>query len=160
MPCIWLRHNNSQLFVTLAIIPVNPGLLSQGVGVMLPEAPYLTTALVDTGATITCLSGSCANNAGLFPIGKIPIHGVGGLVNQNSYLFHVAFPIAMPPGLALPGSAAPAMGQQQVQIHILDRIIQGCEFHAPSNFEVLLGMDVISTGTLVVQGDGGFSFSF
>jgi hypothetical protein len=47
------------------------------------------------------------------------------------------------------------------QLYVLQKVIQGCAFqggNAP--FEVILGMDVISTGSLVVQGDGHFSFSF
>jgi hypothetical protein len=43
----------------------------------------------------------------------------------------------------------------------LDKVIQGCEFDGGSaNFDVLMGMDVISTGSLVVQGSNTFTFSF
>jgi len=155
MPCIWLRHNTSQIFMAVAIVPVLPG-----GGVVVPSNPVIANALVDTGATTTGISANCAVRAGLTPIGRIPIHGVGGTVNQNSYLFHVGFPFAFPPGVLAPNHPPPSAGQQQLQVHILDKVIHGCEFHAPPTFEVLLGMDVISTGTLVIQGDGNFSFSF
>jgi Ni,Fe-hydrogenase III small subunit len=156
MPCIWSRHNTSQLFITVAIIPAN----SIGGVISVPINPCMAVALVDTGATTTGLSHACANRAQLSPVGKIPIHGVGGTVHQNSYLFHLGFPLALPPGVLIPGVPAPSPGQQAIQLSVLEKVIQGCEFHAPPNFEVLLGMDVISTGTLVVQGDGNFSFSF
>jgi len=47
-------------------------------------------------------------------------------------------------------------------MHVLDKVIQGCAFGGgASNFDVILGMDVISTGSLVVQGGHQtFSFSF
>jgi hypothetical protein len=70
----------------------------------------------------------------------------------------IAFPFAVPVGLALP--AAPASDAPN-KVHVLQTVIHGVEFD-PGNagFDVLLGMDVIRTGTLVVQGDGNFSFSF
>ena len=124
------------------------------------QSPHLATALVDTGATTTCVSGAYAGRVGLQPVGKMAMHGVGGPVYHNSYLFHVGFPFAMPPGVLMPGSPPPRPGEVQFQVHILAKVIHGAEFQAPPAFEVLLGMDVLSTGTLVVQGDGSFSFSF
>jgi len=49
-----------------------------------------------------------------------------------------------------------------MQLFILNKVIHGCEFAGGQNppFEVLLGMDVISMGSLVVQGNNTFSFSF
>jgi len=54
----------------------------------------------------------------------------------------------------------PSPGQAQTEIHVLNKVIQGCEFHVGSaSFDVILGMDVLSAGTLVVQGNGQWSFS-
>jgi hypothetical protein len=72
----------------------------------------------------------------------------------------VAFPFALPPGapLSLP---PPSPGQVQGQVFLLEKIIQGCEFPAGiGTFDVLLGMDVLGSGSLVVQGNQTFSFSF
>jgi hypothetical protein len=98
MPCIWLRHNTSQVFVSVAIIPSSSfGALNPGEQIVVPENPCIANALIDTGATTTGISQACAARANLSPIGKIPIHGVGGPVNQNSYLFHVGFPFSLAP---------------------------------------------------------------
>jgi hypothetical protein len=96
------------------------------------------------------------------PVGILPMQGVGGVQHHNSYLFMIGFPFALPPGTTLPANLGPpAQGQATVQLHVLQKVIQGCAFsglNAP--FQVILGMDVISTGSLIVQGDGTYSFSF
>jgi len=119
-------------------------------------------ALIDAGATTTCISTRLAQKLKIQPIGKVPIQGVSRASYHNSYLFMVAFPFPLPPGSAAPVSLpAPKQNEVQAKIHILQIVIHGVEFD-PGNagFDVLLGMDVIRTGTLVVQGDGNFSFSF
>lgn len=121
-------------------------------------------ALIDTGATTTCITAGVAAKLGLQPIGKVPVQGVSGIVHHNNYLFYVAFPFALPAGTP-PASRLPppAPGQVQGQVFVLDKVIQGCEFNGGPNpsFDVLLGMDVISSGSLVVQGGNHtFSFSF
>jgi hypothetical protein len=163
MPCIWGQHNNSQLFLAVVIFPVNaPGIVSGPQG-----APYIGQsvgfqALIDTGATTTGITSKLAGIIGLQPIGKVPIHGVGGVQHHNSYLFYVGFPFAFPPGTpSQPGLPPPALGQIQGNVFILQKVIQGCEFHSgPANFDVILGMDVLSTGSLIVQGNQTFTFSF
>jgi hypothetical protein len=48
-----------------------------------------------------------------------------------------------------------------VQLHLINIPIQGAEFDAgQGGFDVLLGMDVISTGSLKVEGDGSFSWAW
>ena len=163
MPCIWGQHSGTQLFCALAIIPATtPGIMGQPHGSVFTGDVKAVRALIDTGATTTCISKRLATDLKLDPIGKVQVHGVGGFVSHNSYLFFVAFPFAVRPGVPLPpGLPAPAPGHVTTQIHLLDKPLQGSEFDGGSaNFDVLLGMDVISTGSLVVQGNGTFSFSF
>lgn len=159
MPCIWGQHNGSQLLCPVVILPANA-----------PPAPTpanlhsAVPALIDTGATTTGITTALAAQLNLPPVGIIPIQGVGGVQHHNAHLFFVGFPFTLPPGaVAVPGQAAPQQQQGIVlgQLFVLGKVIQGCAFqggHAP--FQVLLGMDVISTGSLVVQGNGTFSFSF
>jgi hypothetical protein len=146
MPCIWGQHNSVQLFCPVVILPPNPTPATAGghVGVQ---------ALIDTGATTTAITTALAARLSLQPIGIMPIHGVGGVQHHNSHLFQVGFPFAPYP--------PPQQGQVPGTIFVLQKLIQGCSFQAGSApFEVLLGMDVISIGSLVVQGNGTFSFSF
>jgi hypothetical protein len=159
MPCIWGQHNSSQLFCKVAILPANVPLGAPGGAYSGPR--QIVDALIDTGATTTGITGNLANRLQLQPVGKVPIHGVGGVQHHNSYLFMVGFPFAILPGTpGIPAITVPP-GHSQLQLNVLMKTIQGCEFHGGSaNFEVILGMDVISTGSLVVQGNQTFSFSF
>jgi hypothetical protein len=137
-------------------------ILPPNLGGAVPANQAAVNALIDTGATTTGVTTALATQLQMQPVGIIQIHGVGGLQNHNSHLFLVGFPFAFPPGAPLPaGHPPPAAGQMPVQLHVLQKVIQGCAFQGgAASFQVLLGMDVISTGSLVVQGNGTFSFSF
>jgi hypothetical protein len=160
MPCIWGQHSGLQLFCAVVILPPNVPLAPQGGSYQGPS--QFVNALIDTGATTTGITSNLATRLQMQPVGKVPIHGVGGVQHHNSHLFMVGFPFAFPPGSTpASGLPPPVPGQAVVQIHVLTKTIQGCEFHGGgANFEVILGMDVISTGSLVIQGNQTFSFSF
>jgi hypothetical protein len=154
MPCIWGQHNGLQLLMKVAILPPSAALAPEGGTYLGPSE--IVDALVDTGATTTGITSRLAARLQMQPVGRVPIHGVGGVQHHNSHLFLVAFPFLLPPAapasVSLPGHAA-------LQLHVLQRIIQGCEFQGGNaSFEVILGMDVLSTGSLVVQGNQTFSF--
>mgnify|MGYP001819874489 CR=1 FL=1 len=144
MPCIWGTHNRSQLFLSIAVFPPN-----------LQGAPTNITAfkaLIDTGAQSTCISSTVAQAVGLRPLGKKTISGVSGVAAHNYYSFHIGF---MQIGLAGPNNTA------QGNLAILDPPIDGVELAiSGQGFDVLLGMDVIAIGSLAVEGNGTFSFSY
>jgi hypothetical protein len=134
MPCIWGQHDNRQLFCRVAILPAGTPV---ALGAAYVGPSQIVTALVDTGATTSGITNSLAARLQMLPVGKVPIHGVAGVQHHNSYLFYVAFPFAVPPGL-IPGLPPLPPGQAQVQFHVLMKVIQGCEFEAgAANFEVI-----------------------
>jgi predicted aspartyl protease len=49
-------------------------------------------ALIDTGASSTCLTAKVINQVGLSPIGKQPVGGVHGQRPTNIYNFQVGIP--------------------------------------------------------------------
>ncbi|MCX7362673.1 MAG: hypothetical protein NTV97_12560 [Alphaproteobacteria bacterium] len=112
-------------------------------------------ALIDTGAQRTMISPNVVSTLKLSAVGKIPIGGVGPTVHfHNACLFHVAF-VVPPFGQNL----APGQAVQSVAF-ILPQSIHGGEIpNTGGRFDVLLGMDVISHGSLKIEGNGQFSFS-
>jgi hypothetical protein len=122
------------------------------------QNPPIFKALVDTGAEVTMISPDVAGKVGLTPIGQIPIQGVGHTMTyHNAYLFHVAFVVP----LSQTGQPLPAGAGVDTMIFMQPNPIYGGEITSSGeHFDVLLGMDVISTGSLAVEGNGTFSFSF
>ena len=154
MPCIWLKHNNSQVFMDVAITSTKTvEEAKKGNYDTLDTKRY--KALVDTGAQGTCITKRVADELGLKPSGKMPVVGVSGKSYHNYYLFHVGFIITY--------SGKTKSGQDAIEtnLNINNRIIAGAELIVPdSGFDVLLGMDILSVGSLAIEGNGTFSFSF
>lgn len=149
MPCIWGGHDGSQAILTVVVFDDG---ISDRVAVDQPLTMHVFNALIDTGAQATCITRTVAEKVGLLPIGKVPILGVSGLQFHNNYLFRIGFAFGRVPMPKEVGSA---------HVHIFDDIIEGAELSATgSKFDVLLGMDVIGSGSLKIDGDGSFSFSF
>ena len=154
MPCLWGRHNNSQVFLTVGIIDAGVVKIT-GTGRFGASAPlpHMFQALLDTGAQRTMISTNVVNTLNLTPVGSIPLQGVGDKVTyHNGYLFHVAF--VFPVTSLIPGTATSRA------IYSNLKPIYGGELTSTGGvFDVLLGMDIISSGSLKVDGDGTFSFS-
>ena len=159
MPCVWGVHNRSQIFLDVGIIDAGTAAnVTSGPYAPIIQTPPIFKALVDTGAEVTMISPGVADTVGLTPIGQIPIQGVGHTMTyHNAYLFHVAFVVA-PVHI---GPPIPAGGAADAMIFMQPNPICGGEITSSGDhFDVLLGMDVISTGSLAVEGNGTFSFSF
>jgi Aspartyl protease len=159
MPCLWLQHNNSQLFINVGILDASDvNITASGtIATNIPMPPPMFIALVDTGAQKTMISTRVVRTLGLQPQGMIPIQGVGpNVTHHNGYLFHVAFtiPLIAPGQQIVPGSPIPVM------MFIHPTAIYGAELTSTTGFDVLLGMDILSSGSLKVEGSGHFSFSF
>ena len=158
MPVITGRHNNSDIFLDVGVIDAD------SIDVNNPDAhfaqiphPSMFKALLDTGAQKTMISPNVVTSLNLTPRGKILVSGVGPTAHyHNGYLFHVAFVAPM----LQPGQVLQAGAHIQALINIQKDVIFGAEIPSTGGlFDVLLGMDVLSTGLLVVQ-HGQFSFAY
>lgn len=102
--------------------------------------PYIATW--DTGATNTVITSKVATELGLKPSGKVKVRGVGpaGVTQEhdsNTYLVN----IFLPNNVGLAG------------VRVSENAVDGCD--------VLIGMDVITTGDLAITNHNGkTTFSF
>lgn len=152
MPDIVGSHNGSQVFVPVVLLPVHrfdgpdPEQLSR------PGMMQVVNALVDTGAQSTCITPSVADRLRLEPLGSVRVHGVGGSKLHMTYLFQVG----------LVELQRNELGHESPRFHMVDREITGAEFDCgpDANFDVLLGMDLLSIGTLTIANTGRYKFSF
>ncbi len=148
MPCIWGKHNNSQIFLDVAVVPIT-------FNSQTAQSPPRFRSLLDTGAQSTCITRKVATTMDLSSIGMIPIGGVSGVQSHHAYLFQ----IGLFWDISILGNDGNSVSQSKLSI--LNKDITGAEIDsAIGEFEVLLGMDVISIGSLKIEGNGTFSFSF
>lgn len=113
-------------------------------GTFVPNQPIkaLTTfpALIDTGASATCISPNVAQTVGLQPIGKRPMVSATHAVPVNIYLVDLILPF---------GAAGFVVSGAQV----MEFVPLG-----GSPFQILVGRDLICRGTLTMSFDGHFTF--
>lgn len=138
MPCLSGSFNtNTGPLINVGVL--QPGALTPAGG---PIAPVTTfPALIDTGASATCISPNVAQTVGLQPIGMRPITSATHSVPVNVYLVDLLLPF---------GNAGLVVSATQVM-----------EF-APaggSPFQILLGRDILCRGTFTLSFDGHFTFS-
>jgi hypothetical protein len=160
MPVVWGSHNNSDVYMNVGILDASTFNIADGPISATPIAPpTMFRALIDTGAQKTMISTNVINTLGLPPLGKILIGGVGPQSHyHNAYLFYVAFVMAM----LQPGQTIAPSQQVQAVVNVANTPIYGAEIPLSSTggqFDVLLGMDILSTGCLIV-GNGIYSFSW
>jgi len=138
MPCLSGSYNP-------AIGPlINVGVLPGGTfNPAKPPAAPLTVfpALLDTGASVTCVSPAVAQAVGLQPIGMRPMVSATQAVPVNAYIADLILPFGAS-GYVTPGA--------QVMEFIP---ITG------SPFQILIGRDIICRGALTLSFDGHFTFS-
>ncbi|MGE3292319.1 MAG: aspartyl protease family protein [Geminicoccaceae bacterium] len=112
----------------------------------------LYTALVDTGASCTCVSKRVISEIGLVPHTKVTMVSASSNHDVNAYYFIVGIPIFL---------ASSPMGSVSGKMHMFNEPVQGMELLNPTGrFDVLLGMDVIGRGSLKLDHDRHFSFCF
>ena len=155
MPCVSGRFGPAGLILQVAIFADEGALqaLNQpATEGSEPTALRLYDALIDTGATATCLKPNVISDANLFPVGKCQMISASHVVEVNQYRFVVGLPMGMqqqPNGL-MAGNFSLFGG------------ITGLEFSgsAGTGYDILVGMDILGRGSLKMDFDGHFSFCF
>jgi hypothetical protein len=110
-----------------------------------PLQMNMYAALVDTGASCTCISRKIIQDVGLTPIGKQQAGHAQGTAPTNTYQFQVVF--------AFPQSQLPSGA---IQTGLMAHLVMGIEFIPPAggSFDVLLGRDIICKGAFSMSFDG------
>ena len=108
-----------------------------------PSAEVSTLrGLIDTGAQRTCITKSAARQMGLRPRGKMRLGSVYSIEQHNQYRFVL-------------GALYDDGGTRGY--FWFDEVV-GVDFRDNEDFEVLIGMDIISQGDLTVRRDGSFDW--
>jgi hypothetical protein len=150
MPCISGNYTPAAgPILQLAVVSID--LLRQAVAN--PAAmsnPSMYNALLDTGASTTCVSEKVIADLALHPTGKTQMVGATGVKVVDQYGFAIGLMTS-----AQPTSAGLLTGQ----LSLLQ--VQGCVFDNPGmGFDVLLGRDILCQGSFSVTFDGRFLLCF
>jgi hypothetical protein len=89
MPCLSGQFNHS-LGILINVVVLPPGLLSPGSTISTPLTSF--PALIDTGASITCISPQVVQAVGLQPMGMQAMVSATQTVPVNIYLVDLLLP--------------------------------------------------------------------
>lgn len=139
MPSIRGSLDGGQPLTSVLISP----LLDNG-----PPAGHAFVALIDTGSTKTCVTRTVVEALGLLPQARILVATPSGLERRKAYTFTLGFL----------DEGDGSIGAARSPYYFPDGVT-GADFVKNSNFDVLLGMDVLAQGRLLIE-HGRFEFSF
>lgn len=140
MPCISGRYDKTGLIIEVGILPH---------GEQLKSSLKLYKALIDTGASRTCVSDRLVSLYRFAPTGDATMHHAWGSNQAHTYLFNMFVPTRVD---------AKKDGSSSGDVSMFT--LEGLSFKARSDFDILIGRDFICRGSLSVTFDGHFSLCF
>lgn len=109
----------------------------------------LFDALLDTGATSTCISERVVMDVGLVPTGKTIMTGATGELEVDEHFFGIGFITSLEP-----------QPTGEVSSRLEMRSVRGSLFQVGSlQFDVLVGRDILCEGVFTMSFDGHFTLS-
>lgn len=142
MPCFTQKVINNRILMAVLISPIRD---DEKVVVNLKNS---FRALVDTGATLSCITHKVADNLGIAPIDKIKMQTAAGLAEKNLYCINLYIPVNIP--------AIKKTDSIEVNLKHFSKI-EVSEVSLSDHYDVIIGMDVIMAGSLHVSA-GYFTF--
>lgn len=151
MPSIDGEHGGRAAYVDVAIIAADRYVQHKQSNDLVLRHVERYRALIDTGATRTVVSPRVVRLSDLRPVVRMEFVGVGGPSSSFSYLFHLAFVGAPYPQYAGEDAAADVGINTH---HVFKPVINGSVMAEGQSFDVIVGMDVITSGDLQVSEEG------
>lgn len=142
------RLEDGRIRIKVGIRPFQPYEPLVGVSPALELSYFECTALVDTGARRTCVTERVVQATGMRRRGRVEIWNIKRAEQHWTYLFHLGI---------WPDSDDPMMPSP---IFGIGDEIEGIDVGDNRFFDVLLGMDIISQGSLHLKRDGTFEMAF
>lgn len=145
MPCFTAPVRNKQILTNVFVTAFASG--GEGGAVAVGEGNAFV-AMVDTGATGSCISSRVVRKVGMTSAGKEEAQTAGGVVSVNIYDINLYIPVVMD---------AAKKGKRTVDLRHFSELRVG-EGAFPEHFDVLLGMDVITGGGGLHVSGGSYTF--
>ena len=146
MPSVSARLDGNRIIVPAGLVPISTHRQGDLESDPAPFTVFPMRALLDTGASRTCITNSVVQRCGLQEFTKIRIRNVRQENFHSAFVFSIGFYAD-----ALSGGIAPFVG--------IDLEIIGAELGDQTGFEMLVGMDVMSRCDLDLRRNGTFTFT-
>ena len=143
MPCVTLKFDPA--IGPIAQVGFGPPASIKSLGLSQAAAAAAPTvkvypALVDTGASITCISAQIAQSEGLVLAGKRSVSSATQTVAVNAYMADVIL------AFGVPSAGTPAQAFVTPNVTVMEFISNS------PHYQVLLGRDVLCRGHFVMTG--------
>ena len=153
-----LNENNQFIIAVKVIPPCEPEEYQDGTAQQLIIAAPPRRALIDTGASNTCISQECADELDLVPIAQALITTASGICEVNRYEIDFAIPVATTE--AMPVETEDGERTFQVVVtgedhwaHIRHKINSVPPIEGDRGFDFILGMDILSKMHITMFGN-------
>ena len=147
MPCLSIQFN-PKVGPVLQVLVWKPGFVPSPGTAVTPMKANTYNALIDTGASCSCISDKVIKAEGLAPSGKYPVGGLHGSHPTNAYRFQISIPFLQ--GQHAGGAIAANLATFQCN---------GVEFIPSPGIDVLIGRDILCTGSFTMSFDGHATLS-
>ena len=148
MPCLSIQYNPKVGPITQVLV-WKPGFVPPAqTGPATPLNANAYNALIDTGASCSCVSAKVIKAEGLVASGKQPVSGLHGSQPTNAYRFQIVIPFIQ---------GQHAGGAQLANVVVFN--INGVEFIPSPTIDVLIGRDILCRGTFSMSFDGHATLS-
>ena len=149
MPLIRGRLDNKRALIDVGLQPTLVAV--EGVQPFMGVADFQIQplrGLLDTGAQVTCVTRSTAKRVGLTPRGKRRLGNVSTIENHTAYSFVLGVWYVQDNGDT----------NNQTTGYYGFEPTYGCDFKDNDDFDVLIGMDIISQGDFATKRNGEFEW--
>ncbi|MCB2060266.1 MAG: aspartyl protease family protein [Novosphingobium sp.] len=147
MPLIKGRITDRKAVVEVGLQAGQPLLGSVDSGSSFAEIPiHSMRGLIDTGAQVTMLTPRAVRQLDLQPRGKRLLGNVSNVARHNTYFFVMGVWYSMDEGQTL----------NSTRSYFAFEPVYGCDLRVESDFDVLIGMDIILQGDLHISRSGEF----
>ncbi len=138
MPCLTRPLEQGRAIIDVLVYPSESYLKAKNI--LVPPAPYIAKALLDTGATITAIDEIIPTTLALQSKGPAQIGGVSGGNTHQQYDVDMI--------ISLDGYTFTKR----------DKLVVDCKIKETFGVDILLGMDIIQMGSLTISQAVSFTF--
>ena len=146
-------HDNRRLYLPVVVLTAQM-YMDMVISEKRPGSLVVRRGLIDTGATVTCLTSGVINDLSLSPVSQMSVTGVSGTRAHPAYSFYLGLAHSFDSPAFDMSEDIHTEEQGAGSLYAFHQEIVGPEVMDSPDHEIIVGMDIISKGLLMVHKDG------